>query len=157
MYEPLLRLIQLLVINYVDLLVTQRLGDSLNRLLITFRITSVQLVDLFQDRTGLISLRLRGFLLTLRNTAQRSHTHPEKLIQIIRVDAQETQPFQYRHLLTHRLLQDAPIEIHPTDVARKGLPFQYGCLNFLSCHIKPYYLNLLTPYIPHSPYTKAET
>ena len=119
----------------MNLLFAQSLRDGLDRLLIRFRVMGVQLVDLLQDGTSLRPLRLGRLLLTLDDTAQRSHSHPEELIQVIGVDAQETQPLQHRHLLAHRLLQDATIEIHPTNIAGKDMSFRHSCLNFFSCHI----------------------
>ena len=55
---------------------------------------------------------------TLYYPVLRCYTHPEKLVEIVRVDAQKRQPFEQGHMLFHGLLQNTLVEIHPTHVAR---------------------------------------
>ena len=54
--------------------------------------------------------------LTFGNAAQGRHTHTEELIQIIGVDTQKAQSLQQRYLMLRRLLKNAAVKKHPTQI-----------------------------------------
>ena len=65
--------------------------------------------------SGLL-LPLDAFVLILDDTVERRHPDTEKLVEVVGIDAEKTEPFQQRYLLFLSLQQDTPVEIHPTDI-----------------------------------------
>ena len=108
---------QLPLVHEVDALRLQILHDILERLLQLAGIRRIQLIDLLKDALGVLALLLDVLVLALHDAVQGSHAHPEELVQVVRVDAQEGKPLQQRHVLLRRLQQDSLIKIHPADVA----------------------------------------
>ena len=90
----------------------------------------VQFVNLPDELLGMFPFRTEALVLTLGYAAERGHTDTEKLIQIIRIDAQKAQPLQQRDLRLGSFQQNPAIEVHPTQIT------VYVCFlcNFLTIH-----------------------
>ena len=115
---PLL-VVDLVVAQEVDIVVAQLVVELRDGLLIFLGVFAVQLIDLFQQFLRLLLLLLGGLVLALGDAALCRHTDPEKLVEVVRVDSQETQPLEQGNVLLACLLQDTAVKIHPADVSRQ--------------------------------------
>ena len=87
-----------------DVLPPQRLGHFVDGLRIGLGILGVQLVDLLDDLLGMFALACGRAVRTFRDAALAGHAHTEKLIQIVRINAQERHALQQGHMLAGRFL-----------------------------------------------------
>ena len=116
----------------VDIFLFQFLRNRAYRLFIVFYIACIQFPNLFEQFFGFLPLFGSRFVHALGNTVLRSHSYPEKLIQVVGIDAKKCHPFQQGHMTTGCFLQNPAVKVHPADVS-----FQIRLFFFsISCYHK---------------------
>ena len=115
--ERLLFCVQLIFIDKPNAVLLQGIVHFLKRLFKISGIQIIQPVDFLKRFNRPVPFLAYLLILILNNTVERGDPHPEKLIQIIGINAQKTEPFQQRHRFLLCLKQNALVEIHPTDVS----------------------------------------
>ena len=98
----------------------EHLDDGLGILL---AVCGVEPVDGGNGLLDACHLPAHRLVVGLQQAAERCHAHPEKLVEIVGIDAQEREPFQRGQILFAGFLQYAVVEIHPTYITIYILPF----------------------------------
>ena len=112
-HEGLLVIAQFVVFQQEDVLSAQALRHLVDGRLVFLGVLIVQLGDLLDELGGMFALLAHALVLVLRDTAQGGHADAEELVQVVRIDAQEAEPFQQGDVRLGGFLQDAPVEVHP--------------------------------------------
>ena len=114
--KGLLLVAQLVVLQQEDVLGLESHGHLVDGLLVFLGIAAVQAGDLLDELRGMFALAAHAFVIALGYATQGGHAHAEELVEVVGVDAQETQPLQQGYLRLHGFLQDTPVEVHPAQV-----------------------------------------
>ena len=117
-----LRRSELRLINQIDILLFEIVFDLLE---CGFKLLQIGLGQLFDQTqfsqshgTGLLAMRS---LLIFYYPFEGRNPNPIKFIEIVGIDTQKGEPLEQRHIFTLGLLQNAPVEIHPTHIAVQHL------------------------------------
>jgi hypothetical protein len=73
--------------------------------------------DPLTHRQEQVALLLRGVALVARRRPDQGHPLHEELVQVRREDREELDPLEQRRALVERLLQHAPVELEPAEIA----------------------------------------
>ena len=137
-YQRIGRTIQIGPINHLDVTDLRRgelrLVDQIDVLLFEFRFDLLECgLKLLQVSFGQLfnqtqlpqshcpRLPTVGSLLVFYYPLEGRDPYPIKLIEIVGIDAQKGEPLEQRHIITLGLLQNAPVEIHPTHISVQHL------------------------------------
>ena len=117
------------IIHQINIFLAQRLRHTGNRFFIVFHITRIQFSDLTDQLAGMFAFFGCRLVRTFGNTALGSHTHTEKLIQVIGINTQKSHTLQQGYMRAGGFLQNTSVEVHPTDIS-----LQIGSIFFLLNH-----------------------
>ena len=115
-YEGLLVFAQLIVLQQEDVFPAEAFRHLVYGCLVFLGVLVVQFGDLLDELGGMFALLAHALVLVLRDAAQRGHADAEELVQVVRIDAQEAEPLQQGDIRLGSFLQNAPVEVHPTQV-----------------------------------------
>ena len=117
------------IIHQINIFLAQRLRHTGNSFFIVFHITRIQFSDLTDQLAGMFAFFGCRLVRTFGNTALGSHTHTEKLIQVIGINTQKSHTLQQGYMRAGGFLQNTSVEVHPTDIS-----LQIGSIFFLLNH-----------------------
>ena len=89
--------------------------NRIHRFSVFFRIRFIELIDRFKRFLNLLFGILVEFL--VEHSVEGCYADAEELVEVIGVNTEEREALQQWHILFLCLLQNAMVEVHPTDVA----------------------------------------
>ena len=113
--EFLLLIVEQVFVEQANLVYFKFAENCVHRFSVFFRIRFIEFIYCFKRFLNLLLGILVEFL--VEHTVEGCYSNAEELVEVIGINTEEREALQQWHILFLCLLQNAMVEVHPTDVA----------------------------------------